>query len=502
VTIAERRWVPAVLGLVAMLVSVPAIGVPSKWSDEAATTSAATRSLGDLWAMMQNIDVVHGFYYAIMHVWVDVFGTSEVAMRSFSLLAIGVAAWGVAVLGRRLGGTPLMLAGALAFAVLPRVTWLAIEARSFALTVAIAVWATIVLLRALDRWRLGWWIAYAALAGFAIAVNIDVALLLAAHGVTVLLRWKQLDRPARSLISLVVAGMVAIAAASPIIVLALHQSGQIAISALTPGYVASMLGVSQYFTGATPVRDRLVEFPPTTVWAMGGTLLAVIGWALIARGAWTSRTRELAAVTVPWIVVPTVLLISYSFVDNIYSARYLSFTTPAAALLIGAGVVSLAAARVRIAAIALVVVLAAPVYVFQRIPTGKQGTDWAQAAAVVEENKQPGDSVYWGKQYGNDQPGVTISRIGFAYPEAFSDLPSLTRVASAASTASLWGPDRFLRQSAGRIRSAERIWVIGDHLGRPDVHPSRGSATFERYGLHLEQSWLGDGTDVFLWVRD
>jgi mannosyltransferase len=238
------------------------------------------------------------------------------------------------------------------------------------------------------------------------------------------------------------------------------------------------------------------------VWAIGSTLLAVGGWALIARGAWKARAKELAAVCVPWIVVPTVLLIGYSFVDNIYSARYLSFTTPAAALLIGAGVLSLTAVRVRIAAIALVLVLAVPVYVFQRIPTGKQGTDWAQAAAIVEHNKQPGDSVYWGKQYGNDQPGVTISRIGFAYPEAFSELPSLTRVASAASTASLWGPDRYLRQSVARIKSADRIWVVGDHLGRADVHPVRGSATLERYGLHLEQSWLGDGTDVFLWVRD
>lgn len=498
----DSRWVPPALGLVAVLVSAPGMGIPSKWSDEAATTSGATRSVGDLWVLVQNIDAVHAVYYAIMHVWVDVLGTSEIAMRSFSLLAIGLAAWGVAVLGRRLGGTPLMLAGALAFAVLPRVTWLAIEARSFALTVALAVWATVVLLRVLGRWGVRWWILYAALMAFGIAVNIDVALLLPAHALTVALRWTQLERPLRSLISLVGAGVLAVAAASPIVILALGQSGQIGLSPLTPGYVASMFGISQYFSGATPVRDRLVEFPPTSLWAIGATLLAVVGWALIVRGAWISRARELVAVSVPWIVVPAVLLLGYSLVDNTYSARYLSFTTPAAALLLGAGVLSLAASRVRIAAIALVIVLAAPVYVAQRIPTGKQGTDWAQAAAIVEQNKQPGDSVYWGKQFGSTAPGLTISRIGFAYPDAFDDLPSITRVASAASTASLWGPDRFLRESTGRIKAADRIWVIGDHLGRPDSHTVRGSATFERLGLRLEQSWEGVATDVFLWVRD
>ena len=52
-------------------------GPPSLWFDEAATISAATRSVPELWQMVHNIDAVHGPYYLLMHGWYVVFPATE-----------------------------------------------------------------------------------------------------------------------------------------------------------------------------------------------------------------------------------------------------------------------------------------------------------------------------------------------------------------------------------------------------------------------------------------
>ncbi len=94
---------PLLLGVVATLVSSIGSWIPSKWNDEAATQTAATRSIGQLWQMMHHIDAVHGAYYAFMHFWILAFGTSNFALRAPSMLAVGAACAGVVVLGQRLG---------------------------------------------------------------------------------------------------------------------------------------------------------------------------------------------------------------------------------------------------------------------------------------------------------------------------------------------------------------------------------------------------------------
>jgi mannosyltransferase len=490
---------PLWLGLAAMLISLPGIGVPSKWSDEGATISAATRSLPDLWVLLQRIDVVHGAYYFVMHFWIAAFGTSAVAIRIPSLLAIGIATAGVAILGRQLDGPRLMIMGAAVFAVLPRVTWLAIEARSYAATAAIVVWATVTLVRAVRGGGARFWVAYGVLAAAGTIVNIYVAFAVVAHVVTVLLWRRVVSR--RAALAFGVAVVLAAAVSAPVILLAAGQTAQLTIGPFTFDYISVMFGIEQFFTGATPVRDRQVPVPPTTIWAAAALALAIVGWLLLLWGAWTRR-KSVGAVLLPAVFVPAILLIAYSALrTNMYTGRYLSFTTPAAALLIASGLLALPRIWLRVVAVVLVVALAAPVYVFQRIPTGKQGTDWASAAAIVAAHKRTGDRVYWGPQFGG-LPGQDDARIGYTYPNDFAGLKSITLVQSPATSVSLWGLDRLLSESAGRVAAATRIWVIGDHLGDPTFHRQRGEAYFERHGLHIAQTWPGVATDVTLWVRD
>ena len=181
------------------LTLVSAIGswIPSKWNDEAATQTAALRSLPHLWQMTQHIDAVHGTYYLLMHFWIAAFGTSNFALRAPSMIAVGAACAGVVVLGRKLGGRRLAIFAGLAFLLLPRVTWMGIEARSQALTAVVAVWLTVLLLRALERNRAGWWVFYAGLAGLGVLLNLYVALLVVAHGVSIVVSRKRLGHPRR-----------------------------------------------------------------------------------------------------------------------------------------------------------------------------------------------------------------------------------------------------------------------------------------------------------------
>jgi hypothetical protein len=60
----------------------------SFWRDEAATLSAVRRPLGVLFHVLGRTDVVHGCYYLLMWVVIRLFGSSELALRFPSALAI------------------------------------------------------------------------------------------------------------------------------------------------------------------------------------------------------------------------------------------------------------------------------------------------------------------------------------------------------------------------------------------------------------------------------
>ena len=66
-------------------------GQPSYWFDEAATLSAARRSVPQLWALLRSTDAVHGLYYLGMHGWLALVGTSEAATRAPSAIGLGLA---------------------------------------------------------------------------------------------------------------------------------------------------------------------------------------------------------------------------------------------------------------------------------------------------------------------------------------------------------------------------------------------------------------------------
>src|SRR4051812_39959882 len=141
----------AVIGAVSAVVAWLGSGTPSYWGDEAASVLSAQRSLSSLLGLLANVDAVHGVYYAFLHEWIRVFGSSELATRTPSALAEGVVVAGTVVLTARFATTRIAVLAGIVCAVLPRVTFFAVEARSYAIGTAVAVWLTVALVVLVQR---------------------------------------------------------------------------------------------------------------------------------------------------------------------------------------------------------------------------------------------------------------------------------------------------------------------------------------------------------------
>lgn len=512
------------LGVLGAVVSSIGSWIPSLWTDESATISGSGRSAADLWAMAHNIDAVHATYYFVLHGWTNVFGISAMSLRLPSALAVGCATAGVYLLGRRLVDPAAATWAAVVFLFLPRVTWMGVEARPWALATAAGVWLTLLLVVLLDpadhRWtgrrRLVGWAAYSGLAALAILLNIYLVFVVVAHGVTQLVTWRRIRPSSRW--AWFGAAAVGALIASPILLMASGQSGQLGGERFGPLRLLRNVIFNQYALGETPsVSDSDQGGGANLLFADGGwrvgslvlgailavlVVLAVI--SLARRGCSSDRghRRSALAWTLPWIVVPTVILGAYAIaVAPLYSPRYLAFTTPALALLVAVGLTALHRSWLRVAVLLVLVVATLPVYLSQRQVNAKSGADWSQVAAVVQAGARPGDGAYFAPRF--PEPGPTYGQstrgIAVAYPEQFADLSDLTLRDSAVSDASLTGRSVRL-QDASVPADINRIWVIRRN-GDPAGTAAADEATLRQEGFVPRQSWTGTLDNVQLFER-
>ncbi|MBX3098434.1 MAG: glycosyltransferase family 39 protein [Salinibacterium sp.] len=470
------------LGVLGAVVGFLGSWIPSYWGDEAASVMSATRSLPSLLSELSTIDSVHGVYYAFLHIWVSAFGSSELSTRLPSAIATGLMVSGTVVLVRGFAGTrPALLAGAILI-LLPRTTAMAIEARSYALGAAVAVWVTVLLFHLLRR-RLAstWiWVGYSVAIAGSIYLFLYLGLLLLVHGVAVLVLYR--DRIWHWLRG--AAG--ALLLATPIVVSAYHERQQ--ISFLAHRHYATFLNVavSQWFESAA---------------------VAIIGWALIlvAIAAAVPRIRSgcrgvpaLVVLAVAWLLLPTaVLLTGNATVSPMYNVRYLTFSTPAAAILIALGVVALARRlmprwRALLAAVLLgtLLVACAPGYLSQRTPFAKDGgSDLRQVAEYIGAHSVTGDAIVFDQTTKPSRDPRLALRL---YPSDFAAVTDVGLVTPFNKTAGLWDVTAPLADLS--LGGYPTVWAV--ELGHgsdlpPDV------AYLEAHGYVVESSILIHRTTIY-----
>jgi len=506
-------WRPAVLvGVVGALLMLIGAGGASLWTDEAATVSAATRPWGELVAMARGLDAVHTTYYAFMHVWVGALGTSEIALRSASALAVGLVAAGTWVLAERLGGRGLAWWSAAAVLLLPRVTWMGAEARPFAFATAAAVWAAVLLLAAVRRGGTARWVGYAALLVLAVMVNLYTVLLVPAHAVTVLMA----RRSRATLVRWCAAAGAAVVVIGPFLVLASGQTGQLGRHTMSAVELARNVVVNQWFLGETPTvytRDAAVAaagagagawWRPASV-LLAGLAVAVVVYAVVR---W-SRARPLPggirAVlvwTVPWVVVPTGAVVAWAVVSQTYSPRYLAFCSPAVAVLLAAALRALPTRPLRVTAVVALVACAVPVLVSQRTEHAKSGADWREVGAVVGDACDAGDGVYFAPRAAPDGSTVRLTTRGVsvAYPEAFGGLVDVTLLADPLDTDDLVGRSALLQDSGARLASLDTLCVVRRHDLPEEVRAS-DDAFLSEDGWVVRDRWAGPLDEVVVLAR-
>ncbi|MEU8192500.1 glycosyltransferase family 39 protein [Microbispora amethystogenes] len=480
--------VPAVLALAAGLWD---LGGPPLWRDEAATVSAAVRTLPQTAHLLSSVDAVHGLYYALMHVVVGVFGTAEVALRLPSVLAGALAAAGTGALGRALGLPRAGLYGGTLLALMPIFSRYVQEARPYAMTTAAAVGVTLLLVRVLRS------PTPAALAGYAVALtalaylNLFAFLVAGAHGVVVVLSRGPLARWA-------CATAASSAAVAPLAWLGSGQGAQVSWIRRPEAADAGRLAVQMFgdLGATTPPRwPGLAPPGPLGVAALTALGVAPLAWVLallglalgLVSGIRAARAARAASpacrakvgagergdpfkagwrgaggytalvrVTVPWLLVPATVLLAASWAAHpVYVFRYVLCCVPAAALLAGAGLAALPTG-VAVAALAAWIGLSVPGQLATRGPDGRQD-DPRPVLALLASASRPGDGVMF--------VPAKVRKYVTVYPSIFGRLSDVALARSPEWDGSFGGREVGPRVLAARLAELRTLWVVG-HTGK------------------------------------
>ncbi|MDX3632706.1 hypothetical protein OG920_23155 [Streptomyces europaeiscabiei] len=410
------------------------------WRDEAATWQVARRSAADIWHMLGQVDVVHGFYYLLMHGLFECFGPGTTTLRLPSVLAMAVAAACVTVIGRRLAGVWAGLGGGLAFGLLPAVQFHLQEGRPYALIAAGAGISTLLLVTVLQRERGGrgahraaCWAGYGAAVLVCGLLNWLSLLIVPAHAAT--LAWTGASRATWA--RWAAASVVATAGVLPLVLFSRRQSGQ-------------------------------VSWIPPLTWHMmiGPAILLTIGGI----GALLNRPRagrlSVAAVALPLLAVPQIGLLGLSLFRPLFLERYVLFSMLGLALLIGAALsAAVGAVRPRFprasswlvpVVVAVAVVALLPQSLAKRSPASRVD-DVLATAEDVRRLKQPGDAVLFAPSARRDTALVS--------PDDFAGLRDIALARSPTLSGTLKGVEADPARIRAAMLAERRILLITDAPG-------------------------------------
>jgi mannosyltransferase len=353
------------------------------WWDELSTLDVARRPITGILDTATHVDAVHSVYYLFMHVWMMAFGSSVLAVRMPSVLAMCGATVCTALLAVRLFDRRVAFTAATLFALIPGVDRYASETRSYALVVFGSALALLALFRALERPSRQRWVIYGLLLGVTGALNLIAFTALAGHLVVVMLSRPSGRRAALRAFGFVVA--VVLVLVLPILVLGLTEAS------------AQLGPLPKAVFGSLPV-----------MWQETGCSTAFSVIVLCALPLLLGHRRRTSALVVFCTAVLPVLLLWIVSIDSMgfsYFARYLLFVLPAWAIAVAAAVDRFKGVPA-VAFVAVVLATAAAVTHDQIVLHGTLGhfdydypgpsvapEDYPAAASVVESRYLPGDAA-------------------------------------------------------------------------------------------------------------
>lgn len=384
------------LGLLAMIVVSIGIWHVGVWLDEAATAHIIgypTWDMVQLWRGVgygqypDGVDMGLAPYYLVMHQWVRLVGITPITLRIPSVIAAGIGTMAMAAVGRHLVGRKGQLAYAACFALLPRTTAMALEARPYGPSAMFVALAALLLVKIWEHPR--WWMwpacVLAMLGGMAMHLFTVIPLVAMSCIAFIVCRGRR---------RWMVAGMsvLSVVIAVPFARAVLGQSenvamGETARAGLIDRFFVESWAATRTSNSATQAASDLMPHHVASATAVLAALM-IVAVLLSTRGRGVPRL---------WTVIATLGLVYGVFfvVESVdvmsLGARYFSSLAPLFAVLLAEVILAMRWPVGRVL-IVLFVIGCLLIFALQRRSAAKgPWADYELMGEVLSANAQPGD---------------------------------------------------------------------------------------------------------------
>ena len=391
--------------MTAAVVAVVVVGVVLRfltlshlWLDEALTVNISRLPVGDLLEWLKH-DGHPPLYYLALHFWTAVFGSSDVAVRTLSALFSVATLPLIWVAGVRIGARRAAVAALVLLAASPFAIRFATEARMYSLLGLLAVVGYLFLQRFLERPSVGSGIGVAVSSGLLALTHYWAFYLLVTVAVMLLVRARRNhDRTSLLAVVAMAAGGLLFIPWLGVFSYQMQHTGTPWADLPTFNAVLDTVGA---WAGGGSDAGRLLDLVFIAL-----AVLAVFGLAIDGRRIELDlRTRpgarRLVIATFGTLVVG---LIAAVLLHSAYVVRYTSVVFPLFVLVVAFGTLVFADGRVRVAVLALAVLLGFSAAVPN---TGNRRTEAGLVAQTLNRSAAPGDVV----AYCPDQLGPSVSRL-------------------------------------------------------------------------------------------
>ncbi|MDR7556482.1 MAG: glycosyltransferase family 39 protein [Armatimonadota bacterium] len=367
----------------------------SIWFDEAYSLFLAQQHLPELLRRLRTEDMHPPLYYAVLGLWIKLFGTSELALRLPSAL-MGVVLVGLTyLLARRLVDERCALTAAALVAISPFQLMASRDARMYPFLAVFALGATYALWLALDSGQRRYWVGYAGAVAAAVYTHHFAFLVLLAHAVYVAAYARHALRP-----WLAAGAAVAVAYLPFVPVLWVQLHHQRAWPIVRPPFGLSALAD---LVGLLSFGGELLgmgSYHQRSLLPLLGKLAVVLPFLLLLVLGIFSVPPRARAFLVSYLALPVAVAGLVSIKMNVFYDRYFSFVIPPYAILLAGGIwgIGRGAPELRRTALAAGAGLVVVVYSLPALGTiyyGPSPYDWRGAAAYVAERARPDDLIMY-----------------------------------------------------------------------------------------------------------
>jgi mannosyltransferase len=457
------------------------LGTESIWLDEAASINCSSKDANSIIESAGPTQNHPPFYFLILHFWMGLLGTSEVATRSLSavfgiisiLLLYQV---GITLFNRRVG-----LIGSFLSAISYYHIYYSQETRSYSLLLLLSLLSYLFFIKILKKEK-NWYYPCYFLANVLLGYTHLYGLFIIASQVFFfLLFWSKYRQQRVKLLSMVVTTIIAL---SPLVLLLGRSVAKISESGfwIKEPMIIDVLSTLQRFAGSGAGRTLLL---------FSFTLLALFGFFSIRKleGKWAGKNplESLKGLTwnvrfesieeelllIIWLSFSVVIpFIESKFMTPIYLTRYMTGASPAFYLLVARGMGKINMKRVFYPILIFIIVLSS-LGLYQYY-TNDIKNQWREVATFIETNSKDSDVIVFCAPYVQNPFDYyyTGGLQKFGIAKALTDTQQISTLLE------------------NEIREKDRLWLVLSHGGQ-DSPVHRYLERYDGGSIVIEKKFIG-----------